>query len=98
MTRPTAHLEVDQLFLRGICLIVKGKRPSHPGLQRSTATATVAKFPPRPDPSTLSESIPLFSLDAIGTDSGLRARLKGALAASCCSGDRRSGSPRRTAD
>lgn len=60
MTRPTAHLEVDQPFLRGICLIVKGKRPSHPGLQRPPATATVAKFPPRPDPSTLSESIPLF--------------------------------------
>jgi hypothetical protein len=60
MTRPTAHLEVNQPPLRGICLIVKGKHPNHSGLRLPPATAAVAKFPRRPDSSTISESIPLF--------------------------------------
>jgi hypothetical protein len=60
MTRPTAHLEINQLPLRGICLVVKAKHPNRSGLRLPPPTATVAKFPRRPDSSTLSESIPLF--------------------------------------
>jgi hypothetical protein len=60
MTRPTAHLEVDQPLLRGICLIVKGKHAHRRGLQRPPPSVPGAKFPRRPCPSTLSESIPLF--------------------------------------
>jgi hypothetical protein len=60
MTRPTAHLENNQPPLRGICLIVKAKHPNRSGLRLPPPTATVAKFPGRPDSSTVSESIPLF--------------------------------------
>lgn len=60
MTRPTAHLEVSQRPLRGICLIVKGRHPNRSGHRLPPATAAVAKFPRRPDSSTISESIPLF--------------------------------------
>lgn len=60
MTRPTAHLEVNQPPLRGICLIVKAKHPNRSELRLPPAMATIAKFPRRPDSRTLSESIPLF--------------------------------------
>jgi hypothetical protein len=60
MTRPTAHPELNQLPLRGICLIVKAKHPNRSGLRLPPRTATVAKFPRRPASSTLSGSIPLF--------------------------------------
>ena len=66
MTRPTAHLEVNQPPLRGICLIVKGNHPNSSGLRPPPATPAVAKFPRRPDLSTISESIPLFFIGRNG--------------------------------
>jgi hypothetical protein len=55
---------VDRPLLRGICLVVKGKRP-RPGenldqRMAAAATGTVAEFPRRPDCTVLSETIPFF--------------------------------------
>jgi len=61
MTRPAANLEVDRPLLRGICLVVKGNQPRNERRQASLASAdAAARFPRRPDPGALSESIPLF--------------------------------------
>jgi hypothetical protein len=62
LTRPVPS---ESLPLRGICLIVKdnearhdhGPRPLEAG---AAAKFQAAKFPRRPDPRVLSESIPLF--------------------------------------
>jgi hypothetical protein len=55
---------VDPPLLRGICLVVKGKRPSPDESldQRMAAAATgmVAEFPRRPDSKVLSDTIPFF--------------------------------------
>ena len=74
MTRPAQHIQADRPLLRGICLVVKGNRPSHgagsdasPVRRKPTAPAgTVAEFPRRPDAGVLSETIPLFFIGRNG--------------------------------
>jgi hypothetical protein len=69
-----ARFKADRPPLRGICLVVKGNRPSrdqsrnlsldrNPSLDRRKpplAAGAVAEFPRRPGSGVLSESIPLF--------------------------------------
>ena len=59
MIRQPAHVEARRPPLRGICLVVKEKRPTdHP--KPVVPVGMTAKFPRRPDSGVLSESIPLF--------------------------------------
>ena len=59
MIRQPAHVEARRPPLRGICLVVKGNQPAHPP-NPAVPIGMTAKFPHRPDPGVLSESIPLF--------------------------------------
>jgi hypothetical protein len=62
--RTAAHPGADRPLLRGICLVVKGNRPSRdPSFDRRKPAApagTITEFPRRPDSGVLSETIPLF--------------------------------------
>jgi hypothetical protein len=78
MTRPAEQVEADRPLLRGICLVVKGNRPSYgasydarrnpsrDGCKPAAAAGTVSEFPRRPDSGVLSETIPLFFIGRNG--------------------------------
>jgi hypothetical protein len=58
--RSGQYLETDRPPMRGICLVVKGRRPGVKRGQLPDSPGAATKFPHRPDPGALSESIPLF--------------------------------------
>lgn len=62
MGRPAETIDAKYQPLRGISLIVNGKQRTFDRslLARGASAPTVSKFPRRPDPSILSESIPLY--------------------------------------
>lgn len=61
MSRTAEHFDVSRPLLRGICLVVKGHEPRiNRRKPLSVAAGTITEFPRRPDPSVLSEAIPLF--------------------------------------
>ena len=78
MSGQAAHLEADRPLLRGICLVVKGNRPSQDSSSASSSNPnlgagkpaampnTIAEFPRRPDSGVLSETIPLFFIGRNG--------------------------------